>query len=120
MLDLFRRFTHGSRAGVSHGELDSAYQLLDEEHGLETVYENLILHQFRKRRIPSSCVGIQVRKVGKANDGYDVFSGLVRITAWDRQAVPRLLLGLPFLEAKVRKAVRATWLADISHFSGLW
>jgi hypothetical protein len=30
------------------------------------------------------------------------------------------MLGLPMLDAKVRKSVAALWLADVSHFGGLW
>ena len=63
---------------------------------------------------------IEVRKIGQAPDGYDVFVGMVRLVRWERHSALRVLLGLPLLEAKIRKTVRATWLADYSHFTGLW
>ncbi len=61
-----------------------------------------------------------MRKIGQAPDGFDVFVGLVRLVRWERESGLRVMLGMPLLEAKIRKAVRATWLADYSHFAGLW
>jgi hypothetical protein len=45
---------------------------------------------------------------------------MVRLNVWERESGLRLLLGLPVLEGRVRKSVRSTWLADLSHFGGLW
>jgi hypothetical protein len=61
-----------------------------------------------------------VKKSGQAADGLDVFVAMVRLLKWDQHSGVRLLLGLPLMENKIRKTVRATWLADYSHFAGLW
>jgi len=88
--------------------------------GLETDYQGLIASHFRRFGISNRCVSIEVRKLGHAPDGYDAFVGMVRLVRWDDTSAYRLLLGLPLLEARIRKAVRTTWLADYSHFGGLW
>ncbi len=88
--------------------------------GLETDYQGIIASHFRRWGVSNQCVTIEVRKIGQAPDGYDVFVGMVRLVRWERHSALRVLLGLPLLEAKIRKTVRATWLADYSHFTGLW
>ena len=45
---------------------------------------------------------------------------MVRIFAWERRPALRLLLGLPLLERKIRKTIRAHWVAEVSHFGGVW
>jgi hypothetical protein len=32
----------------------------------------------------------------------------------------RLLLGLPILESRLRRALKGSWMYDVSHFSGVW
>ncbi|MBX3588232.1 MAG: hypothetical protein KF796_16480 [Ramlibacter sp.] len=88
--------------------------------GLETDYQAIIASHFRRWGITNECVTIEVKKMGQAPDGYDVFVGMVRLVRWERTSGLRVLLGLPLLEAKIRKTIRATWLADYSHFTGLW
>ncbi|MBX3655866.1 MAG: hypothetical protein KF686_16910 [Ramlibacter sp.] len=88
--------------------------------GLETDYQAIIASHFRRWGIDNQCVTVEVKKMGQAPDGYDVFVGMVRLVRWERTSGLRILLGLPLLEAKIRKTVRATWLADYSHFTGLW
>lgn len=88
--------------------------------GLETDYQALIAAHFRRFGISNNCITIEVKKIGVAPDGYDVFIGMVRLVRWEQTSSLRVLLGIPLLEAKIRKTVRATWLADYSHFAGLW
>ena len=38
----------------------------------------------------------------------------------ERYALIFLLLGLPLLEAKLRRLTNGSWLKDVSHFGGLW
>jgi hypothetical protein len=83
-------------------------------------YEGLITAQFRRFGIDRTCISIEVRKVGEKGDGLDVYAGMIQIQKWDRVSTLRLLLGLPMLEAKLRQSIGMTWLADLSHFSGLW
>lgn len=122
MFDLRKLFIREARAREREPqEADSDYHPSDRRgEGLEVEYQSLIATQFRRWGISNSCVTIEVRQIGRAPDGFDVFVGMVRLAQWERPSALRVLLGLPLLEAKVRKMVRATWLADFSHFGGLW
>jgi hypothetical protein len=122
MFDLRKIFARELRARKDDArDPDSDYRPSGPRgEGLEVEYHGQITGQFRRWGLGSGCVDIEVRLVGKAPDGFDVFVGMVRLARWDRTPALRVLLGLPLLEAKVRKTVRATWLADFSHFGGLW
>ena len=116
---LFARELRPRKAGKL--EPDSDYRPSDPRgEGLEVEYQDLIAGLFRRWGLEPGCVTIEVRLVGRAPDGFDVFVGMVRLAQWERASALRVLVGLPLLEAKVRKTVRATWLADFSHFGGLW
>ena len=115
---LFVRETHDRKEGV---DPDSEYRPSDRRgEGLEVEYQTLIATQFRRWGISTSCVTVEVRQIGRAPDGFEVFVGMVRLHRWDRISGLRVLLGLPMLESKVRRTVRGTWMADFSHFGGLW
>lgn len=88
--------------------------------GLEREYEGLIATQFRRWGITEPAVTVDVRPLGKAHDGLDVYVGMVRLAHWERTPALRLLLGLPMLETKIRKTVRSLWIGEVSHFGGLW
>jgi hypothetical protein len=88
--------------------------------GLEVEYERLIQAQFGRLGISSSCTTIEVRRIGHGPHGFDVLVAMVRLHRWERGSALKLLLGLPLIESRVRKLVRSTWLADYSHFGGLW
>lgn len=120
--DLRRIFAGGDNASDGFEDVaDTDYLPVNGEgEGLETEYQSLIAAQFRRWGVSNQCITIEVRRVGQAHDGFDVFAGMVRLVRWDRDSALRVMLGLPLLEAKIRKAVRATWLADYSHFAGLW
>jgi hypothetical protein len=122
MFDLRKRFVREARAQRGDRlDPDSDYHPSDRQgEGLEIEYQSLIATQFRRWGISNTCVTVEVRRFGQAPDGFDVLVGMVRLASWERTSALRLLLGLPLLEAKVRKAVRGTWLADFSHFGGLW
>jgi hypothetical protein len=123
MIDLKKFFVRSAAHPHADHDIDpdSDYHPSDKGgDGLEVEYQSLIATQFRRWGIPPACITIEVRRLGQAPDGFDVFVGMVRLVRWDRDAVLRVLLGLPLLETKVRKTVRATWLADFSHFAGLW
>lgn len=121
MFDFRRIFARG---GGHHGggklDPDSDYHPSDKSGtGLESEYQTLIAAQFRRWGISQTCVTIEVKTVGQ-HEGYDVFVGMVRLSRWERISSLRVLIGLPLLENKIRKSVRASWLADYSHFGGLW
>lgn len=122
MFDLRKLFVREARAQRGQApDPDSDYHPSDRQgEGLELEYQSLIATQFRRWGISTSCVSIEVRRIGHAPDGFDVLVGMVRLAKWERLSALRVLVGLPLLESKVRRAVRATWLADYSHFGGLW
>lgn len=115
---LFARASRGPDSAPGH-DPDSDYQHASGE-GLEVEYAQLVAAQLRRSGISLRCTTVEVRKLGQAPDGFDVFVGMLRLHRWDRSSALRLLVGLPLLEARVRRAVRGTWLADYSHFGGLW
>ena len=88
--------------------------------GLEVEYQQLIADQFRRFGIREACTTIEVRRIGQGPHGFDLLIGMIRVHRWERTSVLRLLIGLPLIESRVRKLVRSTWLADYSHFGGLW
>ena len=92
----------------------------DARDALPSEYERLIALVLRRCGIPESCASIEVIQIGEGGDGRQVFVALVRIFAWERRPALRLLLGLPLLERKVRKAIRAHWISEMSHFGGIW
>src|SRR5687767_9718677 len=110
MFDLRKLFVRESRARPEQ-DPDSEYHPSDRRgEGLEVEYQTLIATQFRSWGSSTGCVTIEVRQIGRAPDGYDVFVGMVRLAKWDRPSALRVLIGLPLLEAKVRKTVRSTWM----------
>ncbi|MEO5672574.1 MAG: hypothetical protein ABIR26_17960 [Ramlibacter sp.] len=121
MIDLKNLFHRPAKSNVIEtNDPGSDYHPSSERGGLEVEYQKLVAAQFRHWGVAMGCVTIEVRKIGVAADGYDVFVAMVRLMQWHRPSAIRVLLGLPVLEAKIRKAVRSTWLADHAHFVGLW
>lgn len=92
----------------------------DAEGALLSEYERQVALVLRRWGIPESCSSIEIVRLGEGGDGRQVFVALVRIFAWERRPALRLLLGLPLLERKVRKAIRAHWVSELSHFGGVW
>ncbi len=90
------------------------------EGGLEVEYHALIAMQLRRMGVSPEGISIEVRPAGQGPEGFEVLVGMVRLHRWNRESALRILIGLPLLEARVRKVVRGTWLADFSHFGGLW
>jgi hypothetical protein len=88
--------------------------------GLEAEYESLILNQLQRWGITEPGITLEVRQLGKAPDGLEVYAGMVRLARWERDPALRMLLGLPLLETKIRRLVRSVWIGEVSHFGGLW
>jgi hypothetical protein len=108
---------------------------LDEQHtdynGLgipkrnadETVaneYTRLVANVLRGWGVPEECAAVDVHQMGEMAGGRKVYVAAVRLVSWERKAGLRLLLGLPFLERKIRKTAGAHWVAEVSHFAGVW
>lgn len=102
--------------GARDTEVDSA----PRGHNLEAEYEALIITQCVRWGIDETIITLEVRRLGRTNSGLDIYGGMMRLTRWQRDSALRVLLGLPLLEAKIRKMVRSLWLGEVSHFGGLW
>lgn len=124
MFDLRKLFVRDAdRRGEDQGrdtEVSPSSSAAQAGDGLEREYQGLITTQFRRWGITETAVTVDVRPLGKAHDGLDVYVGMVRLAHWERTPGLRLLLGLPMLETKIRKTVRSLWIGEVSHFGGLW
>jgi len=116
MIDLKKLFQTDTQSGPDT-ELETRDAL---QRGLDEEYSELIAEQLLRGGIEASCVSIELKKVGHARDGLPVYLGMLRLVRWERRSALRLLLGLPILEAKLRRLTVGSWLQDVSHFGGLW
>ncbi|QJW84063.1 hypothetical protein HK414_09520 [Ramlibacter terrae] len=120
MFDLRKLFARDGSRREDHGRDTEVDASLPAGRGLEAEYESLIANQCRRWGIADGVVTIEVRRIGRAPDGLDVYLGMVRLAQWERDSSLRLLLGLPLLETKIRRMVRTLWIGEMSHFGGLW
>lgn len=97
----------------------SASELLHELNVTDQ-YHGLVLQELDRCGVDPHVVTVDVRQVGTAQDGLEVYAAMVHLTKWDQASSVRLLLGLPLIELKIRDAARASWLASSHHFVGLW
>jgi hypothetical protein len=95
-------------------------QLGHKGGGLPAEYFRIIETELRRLGVPESSVSLEVLQVAMTPQGRGVYSGRIRLLRWDEGKAIRLLLGLPILERRVRKALQAHWVLELSHFSGLW
>jgi hypothetical protein len=116
---LLRRFA--SLLGRRGSEHETDYETMGTaEGGLEAEYLKVLEPELRGWGIPERCAALQVQQVGHTPHGRGIFVGVIRLVAWERRPAMRLLLGLPFLERRVKQALSTRWLLDVSHFGGLW
>ena len=105
--------------GRPRSEHQTDYQSLGENAGgLDAEYRRLVTHHLARWGVPESCAVVQIQQLPDQG-GKEAFMALVCLVSWDRNAVVRVLLGLPLLDKKIRKAVEVSWLADISVFRGV-
>ena len=116
-MDLLKLFHRTSPADDPETRIDPAEHRGDD---LEAEFRAIILEQLTRGGVLDDCVSIDVRAVGRAPDGRQVYLAMLRLMRWEHTSALRLLLGLPLLRGKVRKAIHHSWLADLTHFSGLW
>jgi hypothetical protein len=88
--------------------------------GLPAEYFRIIETELRRLGIPETSASLEVVQVAMTPQGRGVYAGQIRLFRWDEGRAIRLLLGLPILERRVRKALQAHWVLELSHFSGLW
>ena len=116
---LLRRFASLLLRRGSEHETD--YEAMGTvDGGLEAEYLKVLEPELRGWGVPEHCATLQVQQVGHTPHGRGIFVGVIRLATWDRKPAMRLLLGLPFLERRVKQALSTRWLLDASHFGGLW
>lgn len=104
---------------VGQGEHATDYQILGEEvGGLGDEYHRLVLQHLQRWGVHESCATVEIQQLAPQG-GKDVFVASVCLRSWDRNAALRVLLGLPLLDQKIRKAAQGLWLADVSIFQGV-
>ncbi|HEX2544128.1 MAG TPA: hypothetical protein VHL79_04585 [Ramlibacter sp.] len=92
---------------------------LEPGGGVEAEYERIVRSVLR-RWGAEDCVSVRIVRTGEGSGELDSFVAMLQILGWTGRPVLRLLVGLPFLEKKVAKAVRAHWVHEVSEFRGLW
>ena len=85
---------------------------------LHADYRALAMKQLGKIGIPEDCVDLDVGATSHA--GRAVYNVKIRVVRWERNTGMRLLVSLPALEARMRKAVAGSWLGGVSDFGGVW
>lgn len=86
---------------------------------LRHAYRELVADELRRWKIPACAVAIEIRRDGHSR-GASNFVAILRLLEWHGAATLPLLLGLPFLEKRLRRTVQSHWLADLSAFTGVW
>ena len=121
----FKRVAGGIRkivaaaGGRTRSEHQTDYQSLGEAAGgLDAEYRRIVGHHLQRWGVPESCAVVQIQQLPD-QAGKEVFLAVVCLVSWDRNSIVRVLLGLPLLDKKIRKAVEVSWLADLSIFRGV-
>ncbi|MBC5785207.1 hypothetical protein H8N03_19830 [Ramlibacter sp. USB13] len=115
---LRRIFSPKSKQPASEHQTD--YQALGHASGgLEAEYQRLVEHHLRRWGVGEHCAQVEIQQIEQRKGRREVFVATIVLSAWDRNGVLRVLLGLPMLDKKVREAVSALWLADVSAFQGV-
>jgi hypothetical protein len=105
--------------GRRTSEHSTDYQNLeDTSGGLDAEYRRMVTTHLERIGVPPECAVVEVEELD-AGRGKPAFVATVCLIAWDRNAVLRVLLGLPLLDKKVRKAAEVSWAADVSVFKGV-
>jgi hypothetical protein len=118
----WQKFLHAAKAAAASGadrSDDSRWERPDTAE-IISAYLDIVRQQVEAAGIPGGAVAVDVVVVGRTGDGRPALTAMLKLSAWSGRATIRLLLGLPLFEAKVRRCLRNHWLADVSHFAGLW
>ena len=116
-LGLRHLFLRWSKNGT--GEHQTDYQgLVETPPTLEGEYQRLVAELLARCGVPEGMVGIQVSQQATRRKKPALVAELT-LQRWERDAALRVLIGLPLLERKIRKALPALWVADVSTFEGL-
>lgn len=105
--------------GSFRNEHQTDYQeLVDSSGGVEAEYQRVVALALQRWGVPADCATVDIQQL-PPEQGKDVFIAIVRLVSWNRNAVLRVLIGLPLLDKKVRQEVEALWVADVSVFNGV-
>ena len=116
-MDLLKLFgSQGEEDPASTHMLPGEQSVAEMQQG----YSELIRGLLDDGGVAADAVRVEVRHVGRAADGREVFLGMLRVTRWDRKSALRVMLGQPLLDRLLRRLVHGSWLHDVSHFGGLW
>lgn len=118
----FLKTSKGAAAAAndSHPPAEASGWDRPEQPEIVAAYADLVRQQLGSAGIPAEAVSIEVVVVGRSPEGLPALSAMLKLCAWSGHATIRLLLGLPLLEARVRRCLSSHWLADVSFFAGLW
>lgn len=115
---MFRRVWAAAK-GRSTSEHSTDYQNLeDTSGGLDAEYRRMVTSHLERLGVPPECAVVEVEQL-EDERGKQAFVATICLIAWERNAVLRVLLGLPLLDKKIRKAAEVSWAADVSVFKGV-
>jgi hypothetical protein len=101
-----------------HDDFDSSDFHVED---IAAEYVGIIRKCFTALLVPLSHVEIDVRELGTTPEGRISYAAFVRMTRWDPQISPLVLVNSPVMERSIRKMVsRHAALASHSQFIGLW
>ncbi|ROZ69358.1 hypothetical protein EEB15_22830 [Ramlibacter sp. WS9] len=109
--NLFRQPAADTQMEFGSSKLDTS---------VRSEYMEQVLAQLKRFGIPPDMAMVEIGEAGMSEQGHPIFHAMLRIVAWQRKPGVRLLLGLPLLEHNIRKALEATWTAEVSDFGGVW
>lgn len=116
---MFRRVWAAAKGGRHTSEHSTDYQNLeDTSGGLDAEYRRMVAGHLERLGVPPECAVVEVEQL-EDERGKQAFVATICLVAWERNAVLRVLLGLPLLDKKVRKQAEASWAADVSVFRGV-
>lgn len=113
MIDNVMRFVRSSPEGMETTQPATVPSLHED-------YRDLVVRELGRLGVPEEMLDVEIVSFGYAPDGRETYGALLKLVAWERAAVARLLLGPALLEMKVRKAISESWLPQVSLFAGLW
>jgi hypothetical protein len=116
-VDLLKLFHREPEGEDPETRIDPHGQRTDD---VVTELHDLVVEQLVRGGVLEDCVAVEIRALGESKDGRKVYVGMMRLLRWEQTSALRVLLGLPLLQARVRKAVRSGWLDEVALFSGLW
>src|SRR3954469_4548650 len=112
------RWFRSPLAAASEHQTD--YQALGHSSGgLDAEYQRLVEHHLRRWGVPAACATVDIQQIERRKGKREVFVATVCLNSWERNSVLRILIGFPMLDKKIRQAVAALWLADVSDFEGV-